>query len=152
MADRRRDTAIARLRTERSAGRMSQRTFDLQMQIALLEHGRETFALGNEISEAIDRGDVHYLLTIMDCPDERNRVVKQTVREVFGIRLLGVRAAARRRGIFALAGYDEACQAQWESAGSPQARQHVIEIHQATRAAASVHPAILARTQTAHHA
>ncbi|MFM0632675.1 hypothetical protein [Paraburkholderia xenovorans] len=152
MADKRRDTAVARLRKERLAGQMSQRTFDLQMQIALLEHGRETFALGNEISEAIDSGDVHYLLNIMDCPDERNRVAKQTVREIFGIKLLGVRAATRRRGIFALAGYDEACQAEWESAGSAQARQRVIEMHQATRAAASVHPAVFARTQVAHHA
>jgi hypothetical protein len=152
MADKRRDTAVARLRKERLAGQMSQRTFDLQMQIALLEHGRETFALGNEISEAIDSGDVHYLLNIMDCPDERNRVAKQTVREIIGIKLLGVRAATRRRGIFALAGYDEACQAEWESAGSAQARQRVIEMHQATRAAASVHPAVFARTQVAHHA
>ncbi|NUY06218.1 hypothetical protein [Paraburkholderia youngii] len=152
MADKRRDTTVARLRKERTAGQMSQRTFDLQMQIAVLEHGRETFALGNEISEAIDSGDVHYLLNIMDCPDERNRVAKQTAREVFGIKLLGVRAAARRRGIFALAGYDEACQAEWESADSAQARQRVIEIHQATRVAGSVRPVVFARTQVAHHA
>ncbi|MGF6969573.1 hypothetical protein OKW43_006668 [Paraburkholderia sp. WC7.3g] len=152
MADKRRDTAVARLRKDRSAGQISQRTFDLQMQIALLEHGRETFALGNEISEAIDSGDVHYLLKIMDCPDERNRVAKQTVCEIFGIKLLGVRAATRRRGIFALAGYDEACLAEWEAAGSSQARQRVIEVHQAVRAAVSVHPAVFARTQVAHHA
>ncbi|MFM0124239.1 MULTISPECIES: hypothetical protein [Paraburkholderia] len=152
MADNRRDTSIARLKKERAAGRMSQRTVNQQTQIALLEHGRETFMLGNETSNAIDSGDVHYLLQIMDCPDDRNRVAKQTVREVFGIKLVGVRAATRRRAIFALAGYDEACQAEWESAGSPQARQRVIELHQATRAAASVHPAVFARTQVAHHA
>ncbi|MGF6870748.1 hypothetical protein [Paraburkholderia sp. MM5477-R1] len=152
MADKRRDTEMARLRREREAGRMSQRTFDLQMQIAQLEHGRETFAFGNEISGAIDGGDVRYLLDIMDCPDDRNRVSKQTVREVFNAKLLGVRAAARRRAIFALAGFDEAGQAEWEAAGSQQARERVVEAHQAARAAASIHPTVYARANVAHHA
>ncbi|EIM98706.1 hypothetical protein WQE_22883 [Paraburkholderia hospita] len=151
MADRRREMEVTRLREERAAGRVSQRHFDQRMQIAQLEHGRETFAFGNEISEAIDSGDVQFMLDLMDCVDERNRVSKQTVREVFGVKLLGVRAGARRRAIFALAGFNEAQQAEWEAAGSPQARELLVRTHHAARVAAAIHPAVYAQSQTAQH-
>jgi hypothetical protein len=154
MADHRRDTEIARLRREREAGRKSQRTFDQQMQMAQLEHGRETFAFGNEISEAIDSGDVQYLLDIMDSPDERNRVSKRTVHEVFGVKLLGVRAAARRRAVFQLVGFGEAQQAEWEAAG-PARRQLLMRTHHADRmaGAAAIHPAVFGQlTPAVQHA
>ncbi|MFM0418699.1 hypothetical protein [Paraburkholderia aromaticivorans] len=154
MADHRRDTEIARLRKERAAGNISQREFERRMQIAQLEHGRETFAFGNEISEAIDSGDLQFLLDLMDCPDERNRVSKQTVRDVFGVKLLGVRAAARRRAVFELAGFDEARQAEWEAAGAKQ-RSVLMRKHHEVRAAgvASIHPAVYdGRTAVAHRA
>lgn len=154
MADHRRDTEIARLRQERAAGNVSQREFDRRMQIAQLEHGRETFAFGNEISEAIDSGDLQFLLDLMDCPDERNRVSKQTVRDVFGVKLLGVRAAARRRAVFELVGFDEARQAEWEAAGAEQ-RSVLMRKHHEVRAAgvASIHPAVYGgKTAVAHRA
>ncbi|MFM0027435.1 hypothetical protein PQR70_14350 [Paraburkholderia madseniana] len=143
MADSRRDTSIVRLRQERAAGRISQRSFDQQMQIAQLEHGRETFEFGNEISNAIDNGDLPYLLNLLDRPDDSNRVSKQAVQEAFGAKLLSVRAAARRRAVFQLAGFDEAQQAEWEAAGAAQ-REVLLRTHHAVRAAgvAAIHPAI----------
>lgn len=152
MADHRRDTEIARLRKERAAERVSQREFDLRMQIAQLEHGRETFAFGNEISEAIDSGDLQFLLDLMDCPDDRNRVSKEAVREVFDVKLLGVRAAARRRAVFELVGFDEAKQAEWEAAGAAQ-RDVLMRKHHSARSAgvALIHPVIYGgKTAVAH--
>jgi len=152
MADHRRDAEIARLRKERAAGNVSQREFDRRMQIAQLEHGRETFASGNEISEAIDAGDLQFLLDLMDCPDERNRVSKQTVREVFGVKLLGVRAAARRRAIFELAGFDEARQAEWEAASAEQRNVLMRKRHELRAAGvASIHPAVYGGKTAAAH-
>ena len=150
MADHRRDRAVAQLRKERTEGRISQRHFEQRMQIAQLEYGRETFAFGNEISEAIDSGDLRFLLDLMDCPDDRNRVSKQTVREVFGIKLLGVRAAARRRAIFALAGFNEAFQREWDAAGTPEAREQLVRTH-AARMPAGIHPAVFTQSLVAHH-
>jgi hypothetical protein len=69
---------------------------------------------------------------------------------VFGVKLLGVRAAARRRAIFALAGFDEARQAEWEAAGTPQARDLLVRKH-AARMAAGIHPAVFAQSQAAQH-
>ncbi|CAN7804954.1 hypothetical protein LJR267_010561 [Paraburkholderia hospita] len=150
MADQRRDRAVAQLRKERTEGRISQRHFEQRMQIAQLEYGRETFAFGNEISEAIDSGDLRFLLDLMDCPDDRNRVSKQTVREVFGIKLLGVRAAARRRAIFALAGFNEAFQREWDAAGTHEAREQLVRTHGA-RMPAGIHPAVFTQSLVAHH-
>jgi hypothetical protein len=150
MADHRRESELARLRKERAGQLISQRHFDQRMQMAQLEHGRETFAFGNEISEAIDNGDLRFLLDIMDCPDERNRVCKQTVREVFGVKLLGVRAAARRRAIFALAGFGEAFQTEWDAAGTPEARELLVRTY-AARMPVGIHPAVYAQPQIAHH-
>lgn len=56
-----------------------------------------------------------YLLSVLDRPDDANRGTKLAVREVFGIKLIGVRAVARRRAIFELAGMDEVQQAEWET-------------------------------------
>lgn len=86
----------------------------------------------------------------MDCPDERNRVSKQTVREVFGVKLLGVRAAARRRAIFALAGFNDAFQREWDAAGTPEAREHLVRTH-AARMPAGIHPAVFAQSLMAHY-
>ncbi|MFL9911953.1 hypothetical protein [Paraburkholderia sp. RL17-337-BIB-A] len=143
MADSRRDTSIVRLRQERAAGRISQRSFDQQMQIAQLEHGRETFEFGNEFSNAIDSGNLPYLLDLLDRPDDANRVSKKAVRGSFGVKLLGVRAAARRRAVFELAGFDEAQQAEWEAAGAAQ-REVLMRTHNTIRAGgvALIHPAV----------
>lgn len=152
MANHLRDLETTRLRKERAAGQISQRHFEQRMQIAQLEHGRQTFAFGNAISEAIDCGDVQFLVDLLDCPDERNRVAKQSVREVFGVKLLGVRAAVRRRAVFSLAGFDEAVQAEWEAAGTLEAREALVHARQSARFTAGIHPAVFARPHAAHSA
>ena len=57
--------------------------------------------------------------------------------EVFGIKLIGVRAAARRRAIFELAGMDSAQQATWKSLSVSQreARRVAREVARAREAA-----------------
>lgn len=73
---------------------------------------------------------------MLDRPDDANRATKLAVREVFGIKLIGVRAAAWRRGIFQLAGMD-ALQAEWEalSVSQREARRVAREIARAREAA-----------------
>jgi hypothetical protein len=85
----------------------------------------------------VQTADMSYLLSILDRPDDANRATKQAVREVFGIKLIGVRAAARRRGIFQLAGMDAAQQEEWEalSVSQREARRVAREVARAREAA-----------------
>ncbi len=129
LADGIRDRRLAELEKAREEGNLSLRDLQLGKQLAILDHGRHTHTYANEFAKAVQTADVSYLLGMLDRPDDANRTTKQAVREVFGIKLIGVRAAARRRAIFELAGMDAAQQAEWESLSVSQreARRHVNE-------------------------
>lgn len=114
VADTVRAREIAHADGELKAGRISRRTHRRRCDVALLEHGRHTFEYGNELARAFANRDVGALLTVLDSSDERNRSSKQAFRDVYGVKVLGVRAAARRRAIFQLCGYGADEQAQWE--------------------------------------
>jgi hypothetical protein len=78
-----------------------------------------------------------FLLGMLDRPDDANRATKFAVGEVFGIKLIGVHAPARRRAIFELAGTDSAQQAKWESLSVSQrgVRRVAREVARAREAA-----------------
>jgi hypothetical protein len=137
LADSHRDNWLAKLEAARRVGSISARSFELGGQLAILDHGRHTHTFANEFAKAVRTADMSYLLRILDRPDDANRASKQAVREVFGIKLIGVRAAARRRGIFELAGMDAAQQAEWESLSVSQreARRVAPEVSRAREAA-----------------
>jgi len=114
MADERREMAIAQAELERAKGNMSSRTLEYHRQVAALDHGRQTYEYPNRVSAAIDSADMAFLLELLDRPDDCNRWSKKAVREMFGVKLIGAKAAARWRAIFALAGMDERKQAEWK--------------------------------------
>jgi hypothetical protein len=114
MADERRDATFSRLDLERVDGRISQRYYELHRAMAALDHGRGTFKYANDFARALEGADMQMLLDIVDRPDDQNRWTKMAIREHFGVKLIGLKAAARRRAIFALAGMSEAQQSQWE--------------------------------------
>ncbi|WP_050455824.1 hypothetical protein [Candidatus Burkholderia verschuerenii] len=103
-ADHRCDSRLAEIEGARATGTMSMRDFDLHRQLAILDHGRTSYSTANDFAQALQDADMSFLLSVLDRPDDTNRATKQSVREVFGIKLIGVRAAARRRAIFELAG------------------------------------------------
>jgi hypothetical protein len=109
-----RDRALERAETERAAGEISRRQYDLARQLTLLDHGRWNFEWSNSFATAVERRDVAMLLSILDTADDANRCSKQAVREIHGVKLRGVGPVARRRAIFALCGLDEAARAEWE--------------------------------------
>ncbi|MDR5826052.1 hypothetical protein [Caballeronia sp. LZ043] len=115
LADRRRDARLAEQKKARLTGSISERVFRRDTQMAMLDHGRTTHRFANELARAIQDGDMSYLLSVLDRPDDVNRATKDAVREVFGIKLVGMPAATRRRAIFELAGMDTRQQAEWES-------------------------------------
>jgi len=114
MADERKAATLDRLDVKRAEGEIGQREYDLHRHLAALDHGRGTFEFANRMAIAIQQADMHFLLEVMDRPDDANRWTKKAVREFYGVKLIGVKAKARRRAIFALAGLDEAQQLQWE--------------------------------------
>ncbi|MDR5762953.1 hypothetical protein [Caballeronia sp. LZ035] len=133
MADQTRDKRLSELDQARAAGTKSKGDRKLGKQLAILDHGRATHTFGNDLAEAIQEADMSYLLSVLDRPDDANRGTKLAVREVFGIKLIGVRAAARRRAIFELAGMDPAQQAEWEalSVSQREARRVAREVARA---------------------
>ncbi|WP_309852809.1 hypothetical protein [Caballeronia sp. LZ003] len=114
LADQAREKRLSELDKARADGSISLRDYELGKQLAVLDHGRATHKYGNDLAKAIQEADMSYLLSVLDRPDDANRGTKLAVREVFGIKLIGVRAAARRRAIFELAGMEEAQQAEWD--------------------------------------
>ncbi|SAL81715.1 hypothetical protein AWB74_06032 [Caballeronia arvi] len=96
LADQTRDKRLSELEQARAAGMKSKRDLELGKQVAILDHGRATHTFGNDLARAIQEADMSYLLSVLDRPDDANRGTKQAVREVFGIKLIGVRAAPRR--------------------------------------------------------
>jgi hypothetical protein len=114
MADERKASTLERLEKRRAARDISQRESDLHRHLAALDHGRSTFEFANRMAIAIQHADMYLLLDVLDRPDDANRWTKKAVREFYGVKLTGVRAKARRRAIFALAGLDEAQQLAWE--------------------------------------
>ncbi|MCO1368694.1 hypothetical protein [Burkholderia multivorans] len=103
------------LDAERRRGRISQRRYSLQVEMAKLDRGRTTFERPNQFAAAVEARDVGALLKVLDQPAGSNDQSKQVLREQFGLSLRGLNSARRRRVIFAFCGYDEAAQAEWEA-------------------------------------
>jgi hypothetical protein len=133
LPDQAREKRLSELDKARADGSISLRDYELGKQLAVLDHGRATHTYGNDLAKAVEEADMSYLLSVLDRPDDANRGTKMAVREVFGIKVIGVRAAARRRAIFELAGMDEAQQAEWErlSVSQHEARRVAREIARA---------------------
>ncbi len=83
--------------------------------MAALDQGRGTFKYANDFALVLEGGDMKKVLDVVDRPDAQNRWTKKAIREHFGVKLIGLKAAARRRAIFALAGLNEVQQSQWEA-------------------------------------
>ncbi|MBN3785661.1 hypothetical protein G3N94_01950 [Burkholderia sp. Ac-20353] len=96
-------------------GRLSKRKRALQVEIAQLGPGRYTFQWPNEFAKDVETHEMARLLQVLDHPDGQNEATKQVIREQFGVSLRGLNSKGRRRAIFALCGYDEAAQAEWEA-------------------------------------
>jgi hypothetical protein len=135
MADERKAATFSRLDLERADGRISQRYYELHRAMASLDLGRGTFKYANDFALALEGGDMKMLLDILDRPDDQNRWTKMAIREHFGVKLIGLKAAARRRAIFALAGMSESQQSQWE-AGTKKSRAAALMEREAERAKA----------------
>ncbi|WP_175719105.1 hypothetical protein [Burkholderia anthina] len=103
------------LKSDRQKGRISQRQYDLQTDMARLYRGRATFEQPNQFAAAVEARDVSSLLKVLDHPDGWNDQSKQVLREQFGLSLRGLNSSRRRRAIFAFCGFDEAEQAEWEA-------------------------------------
>lgn len=113
-ADNYRRAAIIRLNSARKALAISFRQYRLQRKIAELDHARHTFAWGNRLAAAIHAANMRVVLACLNTPDNENRACKQAIAEVLGVKLTGLRSAARRRTIFSLCGLDEEAQLAWE--------------------------------------
>ncbi|WP_186157302.1 hypothetical protein [Burkholderia gladioli] len=112
------------LEAEREQGRISQRRYGLQVEIAKLDRGRTTFEHPNRFAAAVEARDVGELLRHLDHPVGWNDQSKQVVHEQYGLSLRGLNSARRRRAIFVFCGYDEAEQADWEAKqGAARARR-----------------------------
>jgi hypothetical protein len=112
----RRDKEIERCNQERAKGHMSLREFSRHVGIANQYPETETLAWGNKIADAVEAREIAFLLDILDTPDDANTISKKAICEIFGLKLLGLKAAARRQAIFEFCGYDSEKVAQYEQA------------------------------------
>jgi len=102
------------IRQERQRGTKSQRAFMLALQTIELDHERYPVKWANDMADVVARRDIERILSWLDNPDDRNRGSKKALHEVLGVKLLGRRAKDRRRALFAMCGFDEQQQADWE--------------------------------------
>lgn len=114
IADGQRLKSLEHVQQERQRGNKSQRAFTLAMQTIELDHERYPVKWANEMADVVARRDIVRMLSWLDNPDDRNRGSKKALYEVLGVKLLGRRAKDRRRALFAMCGFDEQQQADWE--------------------------------------
>ncbi|MFL9995285.1 hypothetical protein PQR34_32190 [Paraburkholderia sediminicola] len=114
VADNRRSEDLNRAEDEFAKGRISKRLYQLQRQMALLDRGRSTYEWPNRFATGLAERNGEYLLSVLDTADDWNKLSKQVVREMLGVKIRGLKPSHRRRAIFSLCGFDEAQQAKWE--------------------------------------
>ncbi|EDT42967.1 hypothetical protein [Burkholderia ambifaria] len=119
--------ALDSLESDRQKGRISQRQYDLQTDMARLDRGRTTFERPNQFAAAVEARDVAALLKVLDHADGWNEQSKQVLREQFGLSLRGLSSARRRRAIFAFCGFDEAAQGEWQTKQDAAKAQRLAE-------------------------
>ena len=115
------------LESDRQKGRVSQRQYDLQTDMAKLNRGRGTFERPNQFAAAVEARDVATLLKVLDRAHGWNDQSKQVLREQFGLSLRGLNSSRRRRAIFAFCGFSEAAQAEWEAKQDATKAQRLAE-------------------------
>ncbi|MEZ0606259.1 hypothetical protein ACAX43_29650 [Paraburkholderia sp. IW21] len=137
VADNRRAVDLQRAEDELAKGHISKRLYRLKHQMALLDHGRSTYEWPNRFATGLAERNVEFLLSVLDTADDRNRISKQAVREVLGVKLRGLKPADRRRAVFALCGFDETAQSAWETAEAVrrEAEQRAEDARRAREAA-----------------
>lgn len=140
VADNRRAVDLKRAEDELAKGHISKRLYQLQHQMALLDHGRSTYEWPNRLATGVAERNVGHLLSVLDTADDRNRISKQAVREMLGVKLRGLKPADRRRAVFALCGFDETAQSAWEAAdvARREAEQRAEDARRAREAAEAV--------------
>lgn len=113
--------SLASLDKDRHSRRISQREYESSKLWVERDYETRSYSYGNKMSEAIENRQIGYLLSVLDSPDDRNRGSKKAIHQVLGVKLLGLKAAERRRTIFGLCGMNEAEQARMEQVLSEQA-------------------------------
>ena len=63
------------------------------------------FKWANRLAQAFDSRDIDQLLEMLDCAEGTNNASKRAVEAKFGVKLLNVKAVARRRAIYTAAGF-----------------------------------------------
>lgn len=108
-------SCIKKAQCERDAGRYSLREFNRQMDFAKSMVDRETIKWGNTVAQALAVRDVTFLLHLLDTPDAQNHSSKKAIQDMQHVKLLGLKAKARREAIFSLCAYDTEQRDNYES-------------------------------------
>lgn len=103
------------LQKERTARRISLRELNKQLGEVVCSPTQADVERAWRIVLALRERSIDVLCDVLDTADDSNPVSKAFARMEFGLRTAGIRAADRRRAIFAYCGMDEATQADWEA-------------------------------------
>lgn len=94
---------LTRRQSRLLAGEMSQRAFDSECAWDDAMQARPCFIYPNRIAVEIENKNLDYLIQLFE--DGEHRHTAEIVEQFYQVKLAGVSKAARRRGVFALAGY-----------------------------------------------
>lgn len=108
------EARMSKARAEREAFKITQREFDYQARVAVVERASAGYEWPNRVALAVLQRNVAALLEILDGPKDMNTLSKRAIRDVTGVDLLHCAATIRRRRIFAMCDFSEAEQARWE--------------------------------------
>lgn len=100
---------------DRKLGRISLREFNRREFNRAQDALSAPVGLGQDLEDAIQSRAVSFLLEVLDQGEGHNVGSKTAVERHFGIRLKGLPAAARRRNIFQLAGFNIEAQRAYEA-------------------------------------
>lgn len=84
----------------------TRRELHAQVACAELLPAYESFSYPNKFAVAVERKDIGTLLTYLDTPNDRNVTTKKAMHDVFGLKLIGLKAEERRNAIYSFCGLD----------------------------------------------
>lgn len=114
LAEEQRQTQIKHINARRERKEMSLRQYEREMASANMLGRYDLLSYANKLAEAVEVKNLPYLLQTLDGPDDSNTWTKRALQKHAGLKVLGLKSAARTTAIYEFCGYGQEARAEYE--------------------------------------
>lgn len=125
-----RKVQIKHINKRRSKKEMSLRQYEKEMVAASLMGSYSYLVHANGLAKAVATKDLPCLLKVLDGPDDWNTASKRALQMHAGLKILGLKSAARTAAIYEFCGYSQEARAEYESKALAAAEKAKADRHE----------------------